>query len=57
MTYEQFTNFLIRLCQLSGTELYPHPIISDLFNFIDVRKDGLIDLNEWMQTFKMMQKV
>ena len=30
-------------------------IIKDLFDFIDIRKDGIIDLNEWMQTFKMIE--
>lgn len=28
-----------------------YPIIKDLFDTIDIRKDGIIDLNEWQQTF------
>lgn len=26
-------------------------MIKDLFDHVDIRKDGLIDLNEWQQTF------
>lgn len=26
-------------------------MIKDLFDTIDIRKDGIIDLNEWQQTF------
>ena len=50
-------NLVVRLCQLSGTDMIPYPITHDLFSFIDIRRDGVIDLNEWMQTFKMMDKV
>jgi hypothetical protein len=28
-----------------------YPIIKDLFDTIDIRKDGIIDINEWQQTF------
>ncbi len=28
-----------------------YSIIKDLFDTIDIRKDGIIDLNEWQQTF------
>jgi hypothetical protein len=28
-----------------------YPVIKDLFDTVDVRKDGVIDPNEWQQTF------
>ena len=28
-----------------------YPVIKDLFDTIDIRKDGIIDLSEWQQTF------
>lgn len=28
-----------------------YPVIKDLFDAIDIRKDGIIDLSEWQQTF------
>ena len=48
MTFDQFNKFLIKLSQLSSTPVPSFAIIKDLFDFIDVRRDGIIDLNEWM---------
>ena len=56
MLFEHFYKFIVRLCQLSGEELYPFLIIKDLFDFIDIRKDSSIDLTEWMQTFRHIDK-
>lgn len=28
-----------------------YPVIKDLFDTIDIRKDGILDMNEWQQTF------
>lgn len=28
-----------------------YPIAKDLFDTIDIRKDGMLDLKEWKQTF------
>lgn len=32
-------------------ELPNYPIIKDLFDHIDIKKDGIIDLTEWSKTF------
>lgn len=29
----------------------PYSIIKDMFEYIDKRKDGIIDMNEWMDVF------
>ena len=55
LTYTQFNKFIMNLCTISGEEPPSFSIIKDLFDFIDIRKDGIIDLNEWMQTFKMIE--
>jgi hypothetical protein len=28
-----------------------YPVVKDLFDTIDIRKDGSLDLKEWQQTF------
>jgi len=28
-----------------------YPVIKDLFDTVDIRKDGVLDMNEWQQTF------
>lgn len=42
---------MIKLNELIGEKPYPYPIIKDLFDTIDIRKDGTIDMHEWQQTF------
>ena len=36
---------------MAGDKLPTYPVIKDLFDTIDIRKDGIIDMNEWQQTF------
>lgn len=36
---------------MAGEAQPTYSIIKDLFDTIDIRKDGVIDLNEWEQTF------
>ena len=42
---------MIKLYQLAGEKVLAYPVIKDLFDTIDIRKDGIIDMNEWQQTF------
>ena len=37
--------------EVAGDRIPPYPVIKDLFDTIDIRKDGIIDLSEWQQTF------
>ena len=56
MTFDQFNKFIIRLSQYAGEPVPGFSIIKDIFDFIDIRRDGIIDINEWMQTFKSVEK-
>jgi hypothetical protein len=42
---------IIKLYGLAGEKVLAYPVIKDLFDTIDIRKDGIIDMNEWQQTF------
>jgi len=54
LTYEEFTAFMTHLYRFSNEEFPAVSIIRDLFNFIDVKQDGFIDINEWNQTFNQL---
>ena len=41
----------MKLSELAGERQPSYSIIKDLFDTIDIRKDGIIDLTEWQQTF------
>jgi hypothetical protein len=30
-------------------------IVKDLFDYIDMRKDGVLDIHEWMQSFRKLE--
>ena len=33
----------------------PYTIIKDIFDFIDKKKDGVIEISEWMDTFSQYE--
>lgn len=42
---------------MTGDELPTFIIIKDLFNYIDTKKDGYIDIHEWMEAFKRIEVI
>jgi hypothetical protein len=45
---------VIKLYELGGDKPPAYPVIKDLFDTIDIRKDGIIDISEWQQTFGLV---
>jgi hypothetical protein len=37
----------VKAFDLGGDMIPPYPVIKDLFDTIDIRKDGIIDITEW----------
>ncbi len=42
---------VVKAHEVGGDRIPAYPVIKDLFDAIDIRKDGIIDLSEWQQTF------
>ena len=42
---------MVKAHEVAGDRIPAYPVIKDLFDTIDIRKDGIIDLSEWQQTF------
>jgi Ca2+-binding EF-hand superfamily protein len=55
MTFDHFGNFMNALGNMSGDGNPPFIIVKDLFNYFDSKRDGYVDLNEWMETFKRIE--
>jgi len=55
LTYDQFTQMVTKLSQLAREDVPSFPLIKDMFDFIDIRRDGIIDQNEWMQSFRLIE--
>eukprot|EP01017_Pseudomicrothorax_dubius_P017796 TRINITY_DN19954_c0_g1_i2.p1 TRINITY_DN19954_c0_g1~~TRINITY_DN19954_c0_g1_i2.p1 ORF type:complete len:182 (-),score=56.51 TRINITY_DN19954_c0_g1_i2:519-1064(-) len=55
LTLAQFSKLIRRLADLSGDDQPSYAIIKDLFELIDLKRDGKIDLNEWLATFKEVE--
>ena len=47
MTFSEFNQLVIKVHELAGEKAPTYPVIKDLFDAIDIRKDGVIDLHEW----------
>lgn len=48
MTLEDFRYFLVKISRLERKEIPNYDISKDMFDQIDLKKDGLIDLDEWL---------
>ena len=57
MKFDEFNNLLKNLSIFSKEEMPSFVIIKDLFDYIDMRKDGAIDIHEWMQSFRKIEEV
>jgi len=51
LSYQEFCKLVIKVHELAGEKTPAYPVIKDLFDTIDVRKDGILDVYEWQQTF------
>ena len=55
MTFDHFHNLVKCLAVMAGEQMPTFIIVKDLFNYIDTKRDGYIDLHEWMETFKRIE--
>lgn len=51
LTYTDFSNLIVKLHEVAGRDTPTYQVMKDLFDIIDVRKDGKLDKHEWNQTF------
>ena len=56
ITFADFSKLVTKAHELAGEKVPTYPIIKDLFDTIDVRKDGVLDLHEWQQTFGRVEQ-
>lgn len=52
LDFNKFSLLVNRLCEVSGEAVPVFSVLKDLYDIIDIRKDGVIDLREWLNTFK-----
>ncbi|CAG9314254.1 unnamed protein product [Blepharisma stoltei] len=52
LSFEAFVNLMTKLCKLSKDQIPSFTVLRDLFEIIDLRKDGVLDVKEWISTFK-----
>ncbi len=55
LTYTDFQILMNKLHEVAGNPKPTYQVMKDLFELIDVRKDGHIDKHEWNQTFAHIQ--
>ena len=55
MKQEEFNSLIEYVYQKNGEQQPVFAVVKELFDFIDRRQDGVIDINEWMQSFKRIE--
>ena len=51
MDFDKFKKIIYDLYKREMKSLPPYSVLKYVYDYIDIRKDGLIDLNEWNQIF------
>eukprot|EP00825_Cyclidium_porcatum_P044688 TRINITY_DN6617_c0_g1_i1.p1 TRINITY_DN6617_c0_g1~~TRINITY_DN6617_c0_g1_i1.p1 ORF type:complete len:457 (-),score=69.21 TRINITY_DN6617_c0_g1_i1:1088-2458(-) len=51
LSLNQFTQLMNKISQLEGSEFLSFAVIKDVFDFIDIKKDGYLDQDEWVESF------
>jgi len=57
MNFDKFRSLVNKLFQKESKPLPNFSLIKNGFEFIDVRKDGIIDINEWLRTFTYQEVI
>lgn len=55
MTLDKFKNMVNELYTKETRAVPNFSIIKNAFEYIDLRKDGIIDLNEWSKSFALAE--
>lgn len=50
---EEFTKLITILNKKNNEKIYSYDVIKDLFDFCDLRNDGVIDIHEWSLIFQV----
>ena len=56
ITFVAFSKLVSKVHELAGEKAPTYPVVKDLFDTIDIRKDGMIDMHEWQQTFGRVEQ-
>ena len=56
LNFNSFTALVQRVSELAREPAPAFTVIKDLFDIIDIRKDGVLDMREWLNTFKEAEK-
>lgn len=51
MDFDTYKKIITEMYRKETKEPPNYILLKNTFDFIDIRKDGIIDLNEWLKTF------
>jgi Ca2+-binding EF-hand superfamily protein len=55
MDFNKFKQIIITLFERDCKPIPNFALLKNAFEFIDLRKDGIIDMNEWIKAFSMTE--
>ncbi len=57
MSFDKFKNIIISMYDRETKPAPNYPIIKGAFDAIDLRKDGIIDMSEWLKAFSVTEVI
>ncbi|KRX01445.1 hypothetical protein PPERSA_01348 [Pseudocohnilembus persalinus] len=57
MSFSEFREFLIQLSSFTKEDAPPYTVAKDMYDFIDIKSDNKIDIEEWVETFARYDRV
>lgn len=51
LAFSDFNRLVTKVHELANEKAPSYAVIKDLFEVVDIRKDGVLDFDEWQQTF------
>ena len=55
MNFEKFKKFVIDLYKRESKPEPNYSLMKNAYEYIDLRKDGLIQMNEWLKVFTVVE--
>ncbi len=55
MSFDKFKNIIVSMYEKETKPIPNYPLMKAAFDSIDLRKDGVLDISEWLKAFSVIE--